>query len=168
MTSLVAGLWMSIHLSLLDSINFPSMKSFTVGTEDEEKEDAGCQLEFTLEETWRIRARNAAAAAATAATAAAAGERSRGQAGPHRSPVSARAPPEPCARALRPRNARQVAARGLGASALGGGGGRIAPRLEAGPAARPQPDLHRHLPERPGGPSAPRARAPPPPPPRGA
>jgi len=108
-----------------------------------------------------------AAAAATAATAAAAGERSRGQAGPHRSPVSARAPPEPCARALRPRDARQVAARGPGASALGGGGGRIAPRLEAGPAARPQPDLHRHLPERPGGPSAPQARAPPPPPPRG-
>lgn len=34
--------------------------------------------------------------------AVAAGERSRGQAGPHRSPASARAPPQPCARALRP------------------------------------------------------------------
>lgn len=32
---------------------------------------------------------------------------------------------------------------------------------------RPQPDRHRHLPERPGGPSAPRARATTPPPPRG-
>lgn len=24
-------------------------------TEDEEKEDAGCQLEFTLEETWEVK-----------------------------------------------------------------------------------------------------------------
>ncbi|XP_033079264.1 serine/arginine repetitive matrix protein 3-like [Trachypithecus francoisi] len=97
------------------------------------------------------------------------GARSRGQAGPHRSPASARAPPEPCALRPRPalRDARQLAGRGPRAGALGGGGGRIASRPEAGPAARPQPDRHRHLPERPGGPSAPQARAPPLPPPRG-
>lgn len=55
MTSLVAGLWMSIHFSLLDSTNSPSMKSFTVGTEEEENEEAGHQVELTLEETCGVK-----------------------------------------------------------------------------------------------------------------
>lgn len=31
--ALLTGLWISVHLSLLDSTNFPSMKSFTDGWE---------------------------------------------------------------------------------------------------------------------------------------
>lgn len=45
------------------------MKSFTVGTDEEEKEDAGYHVAFTLEETCRIRDRIAAAAATAAAMA---------------------------------------------------------------------------------------------------